>query len=105
MKQPGFLIKVAAVASSVLLVGVFVSYRAGAFNWLVGTDTNEPKIMGGSKYKVLFEPTSTAQETPAGSASRLHPAFMYGSKSIIFVDPACSSKPVAAPSGESKASQ
>jgi hypothetical protein len=37
MKQPGLLLKSAVIASAVVLVGGFVSYRAGAFDWLVKT--------------------------------------------------------------------
>lgn len=35
MKQLHPLLKLATVASSIILVSGFVSYRAGAFNWLV----------------------------------------------------------------------
>ncbi len=40
MKKPNALLKLAAVVSSVLLVGGLVSYRAGAFNWPM--ETNSP---------------------------------------------------------------
>jgi hypothetical protein len=34
MERPNALLKVMALISSVLLLGAFVSFRAGAFNWL-----------------------------------------------------------------------
>ena len=34
MKKPGFLVKLAAVASAIVLAGGFVCYRGGAFAWL-----------------------------------------------------------------------
>ena len=37
MKRPNALLKVAAVASAVLLVGALVSYRAGAFRRLLAS--------------------------------------------------------------------
>lgn len=35
MKRPHYLFRVAALVSSVVLLGGFVSYRAGAFDWFV----------------------------------------------------------------------
>jgi sterol desaturase/sphingolipid hydroxylase (fatty acid hydroxylase superfamily) len=62
VKQPYLIIKLAAVVVAVLLVGGFVSYRAGAFSWLLGPSarpapsggkapatSREPILMGGSK--------------------------------------------------------
>ncbi len=88
MKRPNLLIKVATITSSVLLVAGFVSYRAGAFNWLTGNEAAPaaPGFLGGSKSKVLIEPTSQTPaqgQTPASPS----PAFMSSSKSIILVDP------------------
>ncbi len=59
MKQPNFLLKLATVVSSILLVGGFVCYRAGAFDWLMGASNNRPTIMGGSKSKIHFEPAGS----------------------------------------------
>jgi hypothetical protein len=45
MTKSRFLLKLAAVVSSLLLVGVFVSYRAGAFDWLTRT-SETPSDLG-----------------------------------------------------------
>jgi hypothetical protein len=85
VKSANFFLKAATVASSVLLVTAFVGYRAGAFDWLLGRNTRDPMIMGGSKSKILVDP---AVLIPAGSDDvQADPAFMSSSKSIIFVPP------------------
>jgi hypothetical protein len=108
MKQPNVLLKLAAVVSSLLLVGGFVSYRAGAFNWLLGTsarpeeaaseqpppDTAQPAqtIMYSSKWGVFVAPSppSTPSEQapapsqqPAAGTTQPAPAIMSGSKSFL----------------------
>jgi hypothetical protein len=91
VKQPHALLKLAAVVSSVLLVGGFVSYRAGAFTGLMETGEQpaepasspdpEKNLMGGSKSKTIsFEPPA-AQQPPPGTGPR-SPTIMSGSKSI-----------------------
>jgi hypothetical protein len=69
VKEPNLLIKTAAVVSSLLLVGGFVSYRAGAFNGLVGRSA---------------QPTEPAvfQQTPPATTEAA-PTMMSSSKSII----------------------
>src|SRR5262245_54612535 len=67
------LFRVAAVLSSVLLVGGFVGYRAGAFSWL--TETSAPSVDPASK-----PPDSTGQ--PNSQAP-----ILYGTKSAVIVDP------------------
>jgi hypothetical protein len=74
MKQPGTLLKVAAVVSSMLLLGGFVGCRSGAFNRLRETNSPtaqqpstekqdaEPTIMPGTK---SITPTRFFGETPA----------------------------------------
>jgi hypothetical protein len=50
VKQPSFLLRAAVVASSVLLVGLLVCYRAGAFNWLTAASVPravEPNLSDG----------------------------------------------------------
>lgn len=71
MKQPHPLLKIAAVASSVLLVGGFVSYRAGAINWLVETNP-APANSDSQSDDILVS-------VPEGSSGSLR--FMVGSKS------------------------
>jgi hypothetical protein len=85
MIKPHLLLRLATVVSSVLLVAAFISYRAGAFDGLLGTSATGATLMGGSKSYILNEP-GALQETPADSVG-LDPAFMGGSKSIIFVEP------------------
>jgi hypothetical protein len=63
MSQPNSLVKLAAIASSVLLLSGFVGYRAGAFQWL----------------------TAVGEIVPEEKAEPA-PTTMYGSKAGIFVD-------------------
>ncbi len=90
MKSPNSLLKVATVVSSVLLVGGFVSYRAGAFDWLTGTGARpansesspalDPSLLSGSKSDLIFrEPANSQQPPPAAQPA---PAIMSGSKSL-----------------------
>jgi hypothetical protein len=69
VKQPNTLLRLAAVASSVLLAGSFISYQAGAFNRLLA-------------------PSAPPSESPSGStpeASGPGPVtIMSGTKSRIF---------------------
>jgi hypothetical protein len=96
MRQPHFLLKIAAVTSSVLLVGGFIAYRAGAFDRLMGSGTTDPApaAMGGSKSKVLItepKPADTAEKQPTVAPVQLSEEekrrmLMYSSKSIILSD-------------------
>jgi len=71
VKQPNSLLKLAAVASSVLLVGGCVAYRAGAFNWLTGTSSQSGEV--------LPEPGTSEQPTP--DTKQPMPTIMGGTKS------------------------
>src|SRR5262249_19185761 len=94
--QPHFLLKIAAVTSSVLLVGGFIAYRAGAFDRLMGSGTTDPApaAMGGSKSKVLITepaPADTPEKQPSAPATQLSEEekrrmLMDSSKSIILSD-------------------
>jgi hypothetical protein len=68
VKKPNLFVKIAVVASSVLLVGALVAYRAGAFAWLGGSHGQAETV------------------TSPGSAPT-DPAFISSSKSIILTDP------------------
>jgi hypothetical protein len=85
MKQPNLFVKLAVIASSVLLVSGLVAYRAGAFSWLMA---DKPTTMGGSKSKALIEPappeTQPAETTPTVDLSL---PIMSGSKSGILIVP------------------
>jgi hypothetical protein len=83
VKRPNPILKLAAVVSSVLLVAGFVSYRAGAFDWVGKADSpaveSEPN------------PADGASQSPAEGAPS--EAFISGSKSAIFVVPPSSAPP------------
>ena len=88
MKTP---VKLAAVASSVLLVAGFVAYRAGAFD----SPMAEPQPAG-----VNDETTSlSSQDGPVAVTPVTDPAMISGSKSAIFIVP----PQPAAPSGTAPA--
>jgi hypothetical protein len=76
MKKPGALLKVAAIASSLVLVGGFIAWSAGAFDWLMNSMAPGRTYMGGSKSKVLVTVPGTAQpEAPtAEPPSRSQPS-------------------------------
>jgi len=89
VKHTNSLLKVAAVASSVLLLSGFVCYRAGAFGWLVANTT----IMSGSKstFNVVDaalpatpgdQAPATVQQPPAGATQSVR-VIMSGTKSMI----------------------
>src|SRR5205823_5553524 len=80
MKKPRFLLKLAAAASSLVLIGGFVAYSAGAFDWLMNraapaADSDDESLattmvdpwlkpaprtyMGGSKYGVIVNVPKT----------------------------------------------
>src|SRR5579872_6612107 len=70
MKQPPFLLKLAVLSSSMLLAGGCVSYRAGAFNWLIGS----------SERPVATQSNSSTDEKQADN-NLAPPTVMYGFKS------------------------
>jgi hypothetical protein len=72
MKQPNALLKLAAVVSSLVLFGGFVSYRAGAFNGLMGSSAQQAE-------PAALQPSPPAPTQPA-------PTIMSSSKSIILGD-------------------
>ena len=87
MKKPNSLLKLAAVVSSVLLAGGFVSYRAGAFDHFLessappadsessptragGNEATESTIMHGSKspvYRYVVKPNTQSAQPPSPS--------------------------------------
>jgi len=103
MKKPSMLVKTATAASSMLLVGAFLSYRAGAFHGMLGEAAapTTPSFIGGSKSKVFLDavtpkapaPPSPSEQTPGFEPT--DPVFMSSSKSLILVDPAAQKKATA----------
>jgi hypothetical protein len=71
-------LKLAALASSVLLVAGCVSYRAGVLDWLKpagassadGSDGNvdNPKLMSGSKVGIFLPEDDSQPTSPSGEA-------------------------------------
>ena len=93
MKQPNLLLKLAVVASSLLLVGGLVSYRAGVFGRFGGavsrpadaaspTTPEEGAFFGGSKSAEIFHQPTTPAQPPPGT-TKPAPTIMGGSKSGI----------------------
>jgi hypothetical protein len=71
VNKPSVLLKLAALASSVLVAGSFISYQAGAFNRLLAprAATSESAsdtpvtIMSGTKSRIFSSATSNAPDT------------------------------------------
>jgi hypothetical protein len=78
VKNANVLLKLAAVASSVVLVGGFVSYRAGALNWLMASEVPPAQV----------DENSPADQPPSAESPLATPAIMSGSKSGIYIVPA-----------------
>jgi hypothetical protein len=81
VKRPSAALKLAAVASSALLIAGFVCYRAGAFDW------------PGRPASPAVEPASAPGESPPDATAQqpadplVTDAMLSGSKSAIFVVP------------------
>ena len=94
-------LKLAVIASSALLAAGFISYRAGAFSWLmpvdvpvVGGDSSSseaaaplPAVMSGSKSSFSYPVAPTPPTADNGSTIRITevnppPYIMSGSKSV-----------------------
>lgn len=99
--KTNFLLRAAVVASSVVLVGSFVCYRAGAFQWVKEKLAPElvvrpapaeepvtvempPGFFSGSKSGGIFIPTATVPVEPAPQQTAPAPTIIGGSKSAIF---------------------
>ena len=97
MKQPHVLLKVAAIVSSVSLLGAMVAYHAGAFDSFRG---DKPSTLGGSKSKTMIVPSSTEtpdpQQIPNTEAtpilSERDLMIMSSSKSMPFIVPPATDK-------------
>src|SRR5436309_1647416 len=92
MKQPHFLLRMAAVVTSVLLAGGFVAYRAGAIPWLSGkrerpaTSESKPipaeKMFSSTKSGVI-SPPGLVDDSPPPAPTQSPPIIMSGSKSQL----------------------
>jgi hypothetical protein len=85
MKRPHYLVKVAVVLNSILLVGGCVGYQSGAFNWLSGSAApstestakpapNESEPEAASPAKQIFISGSKSKFTPVIDLSGAEPA-------------------------------
>lgn len=81
MKRPNAVLKLAAVASSAVLVAGFVSYRAGAFDWVRSTN---PPAVGPGPGTEGNSPDGTAPQSPDPVVTNV---MLSGSKSGIYVVP------------------
>jgi hypothetical protein len=109
VKKPNRLLKLAVIVTSVLLVGQFIAYRAGAFQWLMvprpepaesekvevpketPSESTPPTMIGGSKSlwgpsvplpKVTpGDPPTPKAEQPPPESPKQKPTIMPGSKS------------------------
>ncbi len=80
-------LKTAALASSVLLVGVFIGYRAGAFQQSLSTPAPAPAPQTAETPTVT--PPPTAPPSPMLQTIPVtNPAIMYSSKSAPAIDTA-----------------
>ena len=101
MKEPHTLLKLGAVASSLLLVGGLIGYRAGAFHWFTKTtpavsgDAPQaaPTIMYSSKDGLIVE-SASLDSAAAPAPATAGPVLLPGSKSaaILPVIPPASPK-------------
>lgn len=81
MKQPGILLKVITVTGFVLLLSVFVAYRAGSFSGLAAA-TNSSAFPAGDS-PVTFADTSKIEIMPGSKSGPV----MSSSKSSILFEP------------------
>lgn len=105
MKKPNVILKLAVIASSVVLIAGFVAYRAGAFNWSKPASTQPvdpaakdsgswleiPTVMSGSKS--TFTPSTMPPIEKVRPSTDSPSAIMGSSKSLAPLIPASSSKP------------
>jgi len=80
--RPNAILKAAAVGCSVLLAAGFVSYRAGAFEWLSPPPPAE-SIPSAAEGAVTAPPAAPTEATP----ELVPPAILYSSKSGAIVPP------------------
>jgi hypothetical protein len=84
MNRSATLIRIGSITGAVLLVGVFVSYRAGAFDRIVQpTPPADPQPV--TNVEAPAEPSATPEQ--------LNPILISGSKSAAVVFPAPSGSP------------
>ncbi|MDP6443688.1 MAG: hypothetical protein QGG36_06055 [Pirellulaceae bacterium] len=91
--QANFPLKIAAIASSMILAAVFVCYRAGALEWRGGSDApaeagappSDDEMFGSTKSAAVFEIETPAPGEPPGPATSTSPnesVIIGGTKSL-----------------------
>jgi hypothetical protein len=112
------ILKLAVIASSVLLAAGFISYRAGAFSWLTpasvqpvhsGTETPSttvdllPAVMSGSKasFPSPLPPSAAGTQPSTGTP----PLIMSGSKSLAPLIPPAQNKTATQAPADSQATK
>jgi hypothetical protein len=101
------LLKLAVIASSVLLVAGFVSYRAGAFNWLTAEQVqpappaadpaDSQPVLSPAELTTIMSGSKSAMPGPIpGPTKQAPPTIIGGSKSMAPLIPS-SPPPAAAP--------
>jgi hypothetical protein len=89
MKPVPRYLKYAVVVSSVVLVAGFVSYRAGAWTWIIGDMQNEGLMPSSKSGKIGVVPKSNPPEGKSSSTEQPDSAtqpdlnIMSGSKSFV----------------------
>ena len=96
MKKPSLLLKLAAVASAIVLLSGFVSYQAGAFNWL-----SRPTVPPPDPLTVAPEEPSPASPESTTLPAELPPTLLPGSKTIV-ISPSLPVKPAEQPQAPSQ---
>jgi len=83
MKKPPVLLKLAVLVSSVLLVGGFVCYRAGAFTWLLASNPR-PAASGSQTLEPngIHHPDTTQPQTIQLTEEEWNRLLMSSSKSM-----------------------
>jgi hypothetical protein len=83
VKTPTFLLKLATVVSSVLLGAGFVSYNAGAFDWLVEPSEQDVDAASNSTLDAKASDSSQSGKAPVETAAtQSAPTIMSGTKSF-----------------------
>jgi hypothetical protein len=116
-------VRLAVIASSVLLAAGFISYRAGAFSWLAPTNVpaidgeassseappSLPAVMSGSKSSFSYPIAPTPPTADNSSTTRVTevkpPYIMSGSKSVAPLVLPSPGKPTAQPPNAQQAAQ
>jgi len=100
MNRGRLFLKLAALTSSVLLMGVFIAYRAGAFDRAIAPITNPTPTDPETDFRIYSSKSAPiVVDPPKGENPTLDPMFLGTSKSIVL--PKQPTPPVAPRTNES----